>query len=207
MPDLRERREYDAKIGKLQAHLPIEPSAEPILQVEEASIQARDLFGQLIHEWALEQDLEAEFEWEEEGPYSLLTHPRRYLNELEDFHNSPFGSFLEKSLATVVETPRGFDSVELTTWGEPKYNVCLDEAMAFVSGDAAAAAAILGGYVVIDEMPKELKHLKADAAERAKWVRDKLVDKHGADFLKKLGSTGERNSRIHNQDVDTGAGT
>jgi hypothetical protein len=193
-------------ISPTQTHLPfVEPDAEPILQVEEASIQARDLFGDLIHEWALDHDMEAELDYENTGSYSSLAAPR-YLDELGDC-NSPFGSFLAQSLAKVAEAVGDFDAVELTTWGAPKYKVCLEEAVAFVGGDIRAAAAILGGYAVIDEMPVKLKHPAADATERANWVRDTLVNKYGSELLKTLGPTGERKAAIHDEEADTGVGT
>jgi transcriptional regulator with XRE-family HTH domain len=185
--ELRAQREDINRIANRQTHLPVsdvDPSLEEILNVEEDSIKSRDLLGSKIYDWAMQTDLDSEIEWEEKGWPSRNF---RYLTLLEECDN-PFSLFLTKTLSAVSEPASGTPVVEITTYGPTKYQVCSEEALTFVGGNALAAASILGGFAAIHDMPSNLQQSSADPSERANWTLAELSEKYGGDFLVKMGS-------------------
>jgi hypothetical protein len=57
------------------------------------------------------------------------------------------------------------------------YAICKEEALALVGGDTEAAAAILNGSVVLDDMLKSIN--QPDPTKRAEWVRTELEKMRG----------------------------
>jgi transcriptional regulator with XRE-family HTH domain len=117
---------------------------ERALDIEERSIKERDLFGTTVFENVGEPD---DRDWDEgEG--------------------NPFASFLSDALRNVSEPA---ESVRV--WGPPSaqasYEICGDQAAAFVGGNADAVRAILQGKAALHNMPEIGK---SSPAERAEWA-------------------------------------
>jgi hypothetical protein len=193
----RSLREAVMTIQNLKGHVPfVTPNFEPALQFEEEAIQKHDVFGSWMH-----LDLEARREdqdeildsiepgWESIGEYDV-----------------PFFDFLARELAKISESASRTGAVKFRSDGSPAYWICSEEAFAFVGGDHLAAAALIGGHVDIQAMPKRLRkagwawgryssdelhelkpeYLRTLPAQRANWVRTELVNNYGSDILDSL---------------------
>jgi hypothetical protein len=82
--------------------------------------------------------------------------------------DNPFAAFLAK-LADEIDDVARFESFSPIDY--PDFEVCRNEALAMVGGDATLAERILSGVVDLYEMPKELRGFFGNVESRAAWVR------------------------------------
>ncbi len=145
---LEEIREVARSLDDLQSkvqHLPpafVDPTA---LDLEDSSIEQRDLFGR--------------------KHFGRSRDPFLYDHYDDDEHN-PLAAFLTDALEAIRGANDADEPVRCPSWsGEPSYYICQDEAAEIVGGDQTAADAIVGGRVDLREMPK------GTPAERAEWAQ------------------------------------
>jgi transcriptional regulator with XRE-family HTH domain len=201
---LKEREERLASLRQqfllAQQHMSYAPRFQPALDLEEAAIQQRDLFGFAEHMmiWGMREDENYDIFAIDFDPTSLD------LDEVDDFR-SPFHEFLSDRLQML----RGEDSASELVKGNgdltPSNYWALSDALSFVGQDGVAATAIMFGYVGIHEMPSELRNpqfslkdvpisvqkiehappeqLESVLSERAKWVRSEFEKKHGSEVV------------------------
>ena len=142
--------------------------ADETLAAESNSINANDIFGQMIIGDRLES-------------YKP--------DDYDEGSENPFATFIQ-SLADEIG-----DGAELERWspvGSPYYTVCAADAHAIVANDTDAANAILNGDVLLHQLPKPLRG-KGMGKERAEWVREQAAESRQkwADELAAIGFDSE----------------
>lgn len=108
---------------------------------ERRSIQRRDLFGQLLDDDSLG------YSYEEE-------------------EQNPMAQFL-KTVASSLGSDVAFDHWS-PRWGNPSYEMGMEEALELVGGDDKAANEIVRGYAPLHELPKAVRD--KGAAAIAQWA-------------------------------------
>jgi transcriptional regulator with XRE-family HTH domain len=139
------------EIRHLPRHIPVDHEA---LSREEASINARDLFGEKVLENA----------------NKFLSDYDRDFDEAEQ---NPFVSFLQDSVSAVSNSAKIADSIRWPSGLWPRYKICAEEAARIVGNDADAVHAILCGAAALHEMPR------ATPQQRAEWANAEFRRKYG----------------------------
>lgn len=170
---LRERRDQVSALSRdfphLSERMTNDWSGEEIEQREERSIAARDLRGDKI----------------DEGEDYVEPRPLEY----DDGVSNPFVSQVRQRLAKVQAdgtVPELFDY-----WSDgmtPRYEICREEALAFLGGDREAAEDVIQGRVGLHEIPKDLRG-EAAAPQRAEFVRQRAAElgARNVEWLETLG--------------------
>lgn len=114
-----------------------------IIQDEHQSIERRDLFGQLL----MEDTLKLDYEEGEQNPMAqfLKTVASSLGNDVEFDHWSP-------------------------SWGQPSYELGMEEALELVGGDTEAANDIVRGFAPLHELPKNVR--EQGGAAIAQWAKE-----------------------------------
>jgi transcriptional regulator with XRE-family HTH domain len=137
-----EAEQLQGSVPHLSSLLTYNTHADAILDAERASIAAHDLFGARIPDDAEIANSDA--------------------NEGTD---NPFAAFLRDLGA---ETQGVADFGWWPEWDTPQFEVCPEESLALVGGDAQAAGYIRMGSAALYKMPKEVA--AGGAAVRAAWA-------------------------------------
>lgn len=131
-------------------------NGEEIELREERSIAARDLRGDKV----------------DEGDDFVDTRPLDY----DDSVDNPFVAQLRARLAAIQ--PTGSESELFDYWSDgypPRYEICREQAHAYLGGDAEAGEEIVTGRVGLHEIPREMRDAD-QAAARATWVKDRAAE-------------------------------
>jgi hypothetical protein len=161
------RAAYDARLSLRPhvQHLPIRASAdgtaEAIFHAEEASIEQRDLFGELLWKDARVRD-------------------ETFDSDFDDDQRNPFAAFL---LGLVADLGCRIE-VEGISMTEARYKIGSDLALALAGGDEDLAASILDGSIPLHELQQNL--ISREAAEaRVAWLRAR-AEEHAVKLRKEL---------------------
>ncbi|VVT10187.1 conserved hypothetical protein [Sphingomonas sp. EC-HK361] len=131
-------------------------NAEEIGLREERSITARDLRGDKV----------------DEGDDYVDARPLDY----DDSVDNPFVAQLRHRLDALQ--PADSEPELLYCWSDgypPRYEICREEALAYLGGDADAGEEIVTGRVGLHEIPKELRDV-GQAEARATWVKERAAE-------------------------------
>lgn len=147
-------------------------NGEEIELREELSIAARDLRGERV----------------DEGDDYIDTRPLDY----DDGAHNPFVTQLRQRLAAIQlanAEPELFDY-----WSDgcgPRYEICREEALRYMGGDAEAAEHIVMGQIGLHEVPRELRDA-GHTGDRVTWVKERGAElaARNAEWLQSL-SVGE----------------
>lgn len=131
-------------------------TGEDLDRREERSIRARDLRGDLL----------------DEGADFVDARPLEYDSSVQN----PFMQIVGKRLAAIQAEGGARDALEHWSHGAgPRYEICRDEALELVGGDAEACEAIIEGRVAIHELPKELR-AGGQVEARVRWVKERAAE-------------------------------
>lgn len=167
LTQLREAYEARLSLRPHVKHLPIRASAdgtaEEIFHAEEASIERRDLFGQLLWEDARIRD-------------------ETFDSDFDDDRRNPFAAFLLGLVANLGSNV-DVDGISMT---EARYKIGADLARAVAGQNEDLADSILDGSIPLHELPQNLLSresteeclawLRARADEQAAKLRELLPD-------------------------------
>jgi hypothetical protein len=158
---LRALAEARSQIGALSEQFPHitermthDWQGEDLEALEERSIRARDLRGNIIDEDNSGSD----------------PRPFRY----EDGEHNPFLDHLRRRLAAVQSPDE--PQAALETWYEgsaPRYLICKRQALDFFGGDEEVADDVVNGMIGLHELPRDMRGAGQEAA-RSAWIREQI---------------------------------